>query len=190
MNRIEAKQMDDKIRERLKHYCQTHNLNPAAADIIMDNYLEIIPDSPKRDMIFLGKDSSSYKAGNARLNMKNVLIALADFVVALDSPDNEFEYLKLALLSALCIGAATKKSLNRNSEIVVYALHKCSSYKHGLIPPQLKEEVNALLKEYQIEDFKMDEFDKTISDLKNWKIIREDNGKLSLNEIVWGKIRP
>lgn len=44
-----------------------------------------------------------------------------------------------------------------------------------------------MLKEYQIEDFKMDEFDKTISDLKNWKIIREDNGKLSLNEIVWGK---
>lgn len=55
----------------------------------MDNYLEIIPDNSKRDD-FLGKESSSYKMGNIRLDLRSVLIALADFVASLNKPETFF----------------------------------------------------------------------------------------------------
>lgn len=90
MNRTEARQLDCEIRECLENFSIEQGLNPEFGKLIMDNYLEIIPDDSKREMIFLGKESSSYKMGNIRLDLRSVLIALADFVASLNKPETFF----------------------------------------------------------------------------------------------------
>lgn len=67
MNRIQAMELDGQIRKHLEEYSLQNGLNPAFGNTIMDKYLQIIPDTAKREMIFLGDKSVSYKLGNIRL---------------------------------------------------------------------------------------------------------------------------
>lgn len=52
MNRAEARQLDFEIREQLAIYSKNQKLDVSFGETIMDQYLEIIPDDSKRDMIF------------------------------------------------------------------------------------------------------------------------------------------
>jgi len=54
MNRIQAMELDGQIRKHLEEYSLQNGLNPAFGNTIMDKYLQIIPDTAKREMIFLG----------------------------------------------------------------------------------------------------------------------------------------
>ena len=67
MNRIQAMELDGQIRKHLEEYSLQNGLNPAFGNTIMDKYLQIIPDTAKREMIFLGDKSASYKMGNSRV---------------------------------------------------------------------------------------------------------------------------
>ena len=77
MNRIQAMELDGQIRKHLEEYSLQNGLNPAFGNTIMDKYLQIIPDTAKREMIFLGDKSVSYKLGNIRLDIKSGLVAVA-----------------------------------------------------------------------------------------------------------------
>ena len=188
MNRTEARQMDCRIRECLEKFSGDHNLNPEFGKLIMDNYLEIIPDSAKREMIFLEKEASSYKMGNIRLDLKSVLIALADFVTSLNKPETFFEYVQLVIISILCVGAITKKELDYNSAVIVYLLHKRNAYEIGFTVDQVKEEISIMRNDYQFKDFDMDKLERDINNLLKWNVIRMEEEKVYLNERVWGKI--
>lgn len=87
MNRTQAGQLDCEIRECLENFSIEQGLNPEFGKLIMDKYLEIIPDGSKREMIFLGKESVSYNMENIRLDLRSVLIALADFVASFNKPE-------------------------------------------------------------------------------------------------------
>lgn len=189
MNRTEARQLDCKIRECLENFSIEQSLNPEFGKLIMDNYLEIIPDDSKREMIFLGKESSSYKMGNIRLDLKSVLIALADFVTSLNKPETFFEYLQLVIISIFCVGAVTKKELDYNCAVIVYLLHKRNGYEIGFTVDQVKAEINKMRDDYQFEDFDMEKLEKNIKNLLNWNVIRMEEEKIYLNERVWGKIQ-
>ena len=129
MNRTEARQLDCEIRECLENFSIEQGLNPEFGKMIMDNYLEIIPDNSKREMIFLGKESSSYKMGNIRLDLRSVLIALADFVASLNKPEAFFQYVQLVIISIFCVGAITKKELDFNCAVIVSVLHRRNAYE-------------------------------------------------------------
>lgn len=154
----------------------------------MDNYLEIIPDDSKKEMIFLGKESSSYKMGNIRLDLKSVLVALVDFVASLNKPETLFEYVQLVIISILCVGAVTKKELDYNCAVIVYLLHKRNAYESGITVNQVKAEINKMREDYQFEDFDMEKLEKDIRNLLKWNVIRMEEEKIYLNERVWGKI--
>lgn len=189
MNRTEARQLDCKIRECLENFSIEQSLNPEFGKLIMDNYLEIIPDNSKREMIFLGKESSSYKMGNIRLDLKNVLIALADFLTSLNKPETFFEYVQLVIITIFCVGAVTKKELDYNCAVIVYLLHKRNSYEIGFTVNQVKAEINKMRDDYQFEDFDMEKLEKNIKNLLKWNVIRMEEEKVYLNERVWGKIQ-
>ena len=74
MNRTQAMELDGQIRKHLEEYSLQNGLNPTFGNTIMDKYLEIIPDTAKREMIFLGDKSASYKLGNIRLYIKISLV--------------------------------------------------------------------------------------------------------------------
>lgn len=189
MNRTEARQLDCKIRECLENFSIEQSLNPEFGKLIMDNYLEIIPDNSKREMIFLGKESSSYKMGNIRLDLKSVLIALADFLTSLNKPETFFEYVQLVIISIFCVGAVTKKELDYNCAVIVYLLHKRNGYEIGFTVNQVKVEINKMRDDYQFEDFDMEKLEKDIKNLLKWNVIRMEEEKVYLNERVWGKIQ-
>lgn len=189
MNRTEARQLDCKIRECLENFSIEQSLNPEFGKLIMDNYLEIIPDNSKREMIFLGKESSSYKMGNIRLDLKSVLIALADFLTSLNKPETFFEYVQLVIITIFCVGAVTKKELDYNCAVIVYLLHKRNGYEIGFTVNQVKAEINKMRDDYQFEDFDMEKLEKNIKNLLKWNVIRMEEEKVYLNERVWGKIQ-
>lgn len=188
MNRTTARQMDSEIRECLENFSIEQGLNPQFGKLIMDNYLEIIPDDSKKEMIFLGKESSSYKMGNIRLDLKSVLIALVDFVASLNKPETLFEYVQLVIISILCVGAVTKKELDYNCAVIVYLLHKRNAYEIGITVNQVKAEINKMREDYQFEDFDMEKLEKDIRNLLKWNVIRMEEEKIYLNERVLGKI--
>ncbi len=189
MNRTEARQLDHEIRKCLDDFSMEQGLKPEFGKLIMDNYLEIIPDDSKKDMIFLGKESVSYKMGNIRLDLRSAFIALADFTASLSKPETFFEYVQLVIMSIFCVGAITKKELDFNCAVIVATLHKRNTYEHGFFSEQLKSEINKMIDECQLGDFEVNRFDKNIEDLLRWKVIRMEEEKIYLNEKVWGNIK-
>lgn len=189
MNRAEARQLDFEIREQLAIYSKNQKLDVSFGETIMDQYLEIIPDDSKRDMIFLGEKSVSYKLGNARLDLKSVLLAAADFVVSLSQPESIFQYIQLAIISVLCIGAAVKKELDYNCAVIVYALHQMGAYERGVSTDHLKSKIEDMMECYHAEDFEMNRLERNINELLKWNMIRMEEELIFLNETVWGKIK-
>lgn len=54
---------------------------------------------------------------------------------------------------------------------------------------QLKNEIERMIADYQVEEFEMEKLDKSVSNLLKWKIIDIDEEKIYLKEIVWGKLK-
>ena len=189
MDRMKAEQLDHEIRECLNDLSLKYELEPDFGNLIIDKYLEIIPDNFKKDMIFLGKESFSYKLGNIRLDLRSVLIALAEFMTSLNKPETFFQYMQLVIVSILCVGAVTKKELDHNCAVILYALHKRNAYEIGVTSELLKFEIQKDIDNYQTEDFEMEKFDRNINNLLKWSVIYMEEEKLYLNEKVWGNIQ-
>ena len=189
MNRTEARQLDCEIRQCLEKFSVEQGIDNKFGNLIIDNYLEIIPDSSKREMIFLGKESASYKMGNIRLDLRSVLIALADFVASLNKTETRFQYVQLVILSIFCVAAVTKKELDFNCTVIVDILHRRNAYEIGFTVDQLKAEITKIKTEYRFEDFDMDKLEKNIENLLKWDVVRMEEEKIYLNERVWGKIQ-
>ena len=189
MNRTEARQLDCEIRERLENFSIEEGLNPEFGKMIMDNFLEIIPDDSKRQMVFLGKESASYKMGNIRLDLRSVLIALADVVASLNKPEIFFQYVQLVIISIFCVAAITKKELDFNCAVIVSVLHRRNAYNIGCTVEQVKAEINKMKDGGQLEEFDMERLDSNINNLLKWNVICMEEEKIYLNERVWGKIQ-
>lgn len=188
MNRAEARQKDCEIREHLKTYCISHKLSPEIGERIMDKYLEIIPDTAKRDIIFLGEKSVSHKPGNIRFDFKSVMVAIAEFVASLNKPESIFEYIQLGIITIFCMEAITKKEISYNEAIIVYILHERNAYIIGLTQEQLVNEIRTLMDEDKIKHFDFEKLDNVIGNLLIWKVVDIEEDKIYLKEQVWGKI--
>lgn len=85
--------------------------------------------------------------------------------------------------------AISEKELDYDSAVVVYALHKQNAYATGITSEQLKNEIERMIIDYQVEEFEMEKMDKYVSNLLKWKIIDIVEEKIYLKEIVWGKLK-
>lgn len=188
MNRAEAKQKDCEIQEYLNAYCISNQLSPAFSEIIMDKYLEIIPDDTKRDMIFLGKESVSYKLGNIKFDFRSMVAAVAEFVASLNKPESIFDYIQLGIVTVFCMEAIAKKELSYNEAVIVYVLHERNAYMIGLTRGHLVNEIRTLKEEYKIKHFDFGKLDEAVENLLTWRILDIEEEKIFLKEQVWGKI--
>lgn len=188
MNRIQAMELDGQIRKHLEEYSLQNGLNPAFGNTIMDKYLQIIPDTAKREMIFLGDKSASYKMGNIRFDIKSGLVAVAEFVASLSKTENVFQYTQLMIISVLCIVAISEKELDYDSAVVVYALHKQNAYATGITSEQLKNEIERMIIVIMWKSLKWKKWIicKQFIKVEKYCIVEE---KIYLKEIVWGKLK-
>mgnify|MGYP000691821052 CR=1 FL=1 len=80
----------------------------------------VIPDDPRKGMIFLGEESASYKLGNVRLNIKSAIIAALELVASVNLPESFFNYLQLLIVTAFVYSKATKQEIKQEDAYVLY----------------------------------------------------------------------
>ena len=124
---------------------------------------------------------------NAVKNKK--VVKLPGDIEAWDSPVPASFLGSIYIASVLCIVAISEKELDYDSAVVVYALHKQNAYATGITSEQLKNEIERMIIDYQVEEFEMEKMDKYVSNLLKWKIIDIVEEKIYLKEIVWGKLK-
>lgn len=186
MNRKDAEILDQRASKYLLETAKGMHIEEAYAARIMEQYLEIIPEIEKKDIVFLGTDSFSLKPGNIKLDMRKLLIASAELFASFNVPENIFNYIQLALLAFMFTAQITIKRLNNDCAVIVYVLDQLGAYESFVTEEELKKEtVDICNKEGRsfISDFK-----ETINQLLEMKVIRMEEGKIALNEVVWGKI--
>ena len=186
MNREEAERLDRETREYLREMSQELNVDDAFGVEIMEQYLEIIPEVHRKDMIFLGTNSFSLKPGIIKLDLKKLISAGIELVVSVSMPESIFNYIQLALNAFLFAGKVGVRKLDENSATVVYVLDQMKAYDHYVEEERVIERARNVLKEKGKEEIL--DYSEIINQLLNMQAIRMEDGCISLNEVVWGKI--
>lgn len=186
MNRKEAEKLDQKIREYLINMSHDLKIQEDMASLIADKYLEIIPDTLEKNIVFLNKDSYSLKPGNIKLNMKCFVMAAIEFFASISNPESLFSYIQLALLIIIFVGKIEIKKLNKECSVIVFALHQFSAYDFYVSEEQIKEKVDKICEEKEM-DF-VTNFTESLNQLYEMRVIKMENGRIALNESVWGEI--
>ena len=186
MNRKDAEMLDQRVNKYLLEMAKEMNVEKSFAELIIGQYLEIIPENEKKDIVFLGTDSLSLKPGNIKLDIKNLLVACAELFASFNIPENSFNYIQLALLAFMFAAKVTMKSLNSDCAIIVYALDQLGAYELFVTEEQLKKEAESISS--KAGKSSICDFEETINQLLKMKVIRMEDGKIALNEMVWGKI--
>lgn len=186
MNRKEAEKWDQKIREYLINMSHDLEIQEDTASLIADKYLEIIPDSLEKNIVFLNEDSYSLKPGNIKLDMKCFIIAGIEFFASISNPESLFNYIQLALLIIIFAGKIGIKKLNKECSVIVFALHQLGAYDSYVSEEQIKEKVNKICEEREM-DF-VTNFTELLNQLYEMGVIKMENGRIALNESVWGEI--
>lgn len=186
MNREEAERLDRETREYLREMSQELNVDDAFGMEIMKQYLEIIPEVHRKDMIFLGSNSFSLKPGNIKLDLKRLISAGIELAVSVSMPESIFNYIQLALNAFIFAGKVGVRKLDENSAAVVYVLDQMKAYNNFVEEERVIEKVQNIVKEKGKNDIL--DFPEIINQLLKMQTIRMEDGRISLNEIVWGKI--
>lgn len=85
MNRKEAMEYNDSLKKELEQVALQYGLEESAGDYIVDNYITVLPEDARKGMIFLGKDTASYKAGNVMIDFKKALVSGFEFAASIVS---------------------------------------------------------------------------------------------------------
>lgn len=186
MNREEAERLDRETREYLREMSQELNVNDTFGVEIMEQYLEIIPEVHRKNMIFLGSSSFSLKPGNIKLDLKRLISAGIELAVSVSMPESIFNYIQLALNAFIFVGKVGVRKLDENSAAVVYVLDQMKAYDNFVEEERVMEKVQNIVKEKGKND--IFDFQEIINQLLKMQTIRMEDGRISLNEIVWGKI--
>lgn len=186
MNREEAERLDRETREYLREMSQELNVDDTFGVEIMEQYLEIIPEVHRKDMIFLGANSFSLKPGNIKLDLKRLISAGIELAVSVSMPESIFNYIQLALNAFIFVGKVGVRKLDENSVAVVYVLDQMKAYDNFVEEERVIEKVQNIVKEKGKND--IFDFQKIINQLLKMQTIKMEDGRISLNEIAWGKI--
>ena len=68
--------LDQRVNKYLLEMAKEMNVEKSFAELIIGQYLEIIPENEKKDIIFLGTDSFSIKPGNIKLDIPELFTTL------------------------------------------------------------------------------------------------------------------
>ena len=78
MTQHEAEEYNHLLINEVIKEAETLGIEGKAGGEFIDRNILVIPDDPRKGMIFLGEESASYKLGNVRLNIKSAIMAALD----------------------------------------------------------------------------------------------------------------
>ena len=82
MTREEAMSYDNELKDKLMLAAKRMGLAENIGSDIVDGCIMVIPDDNRKGMIFLGKESASYKVGNIRMDLKKAIVAGLELVAS------------------------------------------------------------------------------------------------------------
>lgn len=188
MDRDKAVEYKQELSQILQNCAGSYGKNEEMAKRIIENFVEFLPESKIKGIIFLQHDPISYKFGNVRLDFKQALAAGFEFVASVSNPESIFNYIQLLLVSIVFIRNATKQPLGELEAMVVYMLHTKEMYT-----PRMEEErfICAIQKWYFQKKNKKIEYEsivEAINHLYDMETVGFNNGKIFLKESVWGRM--
>ena len=188
MDRQQAVKYDGDLRERISDNAKKFGEDEAFGRCIVDQFVEFLPDDEIKGMIFLGRDPVSYKLGNARINLKQAMLAGVEFAASASRPESIFNYIQLLIISVLFIRNATGQNLNGIEAGAVYLLHRKNVYGFGIDEDQFIRDLKGWYCQKGDEEPSREEVVEAINHLYAMKAADFNNGKIFLKEKVWGKM--
>lgn len=189
MNRQQAMKYDAELRVKIEDCAKDYGEDVTLGRVIVDQFVEFLPDNEVKGMIFLDQDTDSHKLGNVRLDLKQAILAGVEFLASVSRPESIFNYIQLLIISVLFIRNATEQKLNGIEASAVYLLHMKNAYGYGIEEEQFIKELQDWY--YQKEDEKLErgKVVEAINHLYAMKTADFDSGKIYLKEKVWGRMK-
>lgn len=113
MTQHEAEEYNHLLINEVIKEAETLGIEGKAGGEFIDRNILVIPDDPRKGMIFLGEESASYKLGNVRLNIKSAIMAALELVTSVNLPESFFNYLQLLIVTALLFKKLQSRKSNR-----------------------------------------------------------------------------
>lgn len=190
MNRKEAMEYNDSLKKELEQVALQYGLEESAGDYIVDNYITVLPEDARKGMIFLGKDTASYKAGNVMIDIKKALVSGFKFAASISRPESIFNYIQLIIASAFFIEKSVKQELSRLEAYAVYLLHKKGAYDTaGIEEERFISELQEWYQQKEGTAIGKKEIVDAINNLYRIKAADFDNGNIYLKEHVCGTVK-
>ena len=115
MTHHEAEEYNHLLINEVIKEAETLGIEGKAGGEFIDRNILVIPDDPRKGMIFLGEESASYKLGNVRLNIKSAIILSFE-----NNLEKSFTVNKFTVLSAIVISSSSVFSVPTDSSNDVF----------------------------------------------------------------------
>lgn len=188
MTRQQAMEYDNQLNKLLQAYAENCGKDNMIAKSIVDNYIEFLPESDLKRMIFLGNDPVSYKLGNVRIDLKKAILAGVELAASISMPESVFHYIQMLIVAILFIRSATQQKMNGLESYIIYLLHIKGTYQFGIEEEQFIRDFQEWYMLQKSITLKRQMVVDTINHLYELKAIDIENGKIILKEKVWGKM--
>lgn len=187
MTRKEAIAYNEQLKNKIKELAVDYGMDELIGSYIVDNHITVIPNDARKGMIFLGEESVSYKPGNIKFDLKNVLVAGLELLASINKPESIFNYIQLLIVSMFFIEKAAKVEIAKVESYIVYLLHKQGAYINGVSEEALINEVLVFYEEKEGEMLEREQVVEAINRLYKIKVTDFENGDVFLIETVWLK---
>ena len=186
MTRDEAEQLNAQIIRYIEECSCSMEIGTDLAINVMDYYLEVIPEMPKKEIVFLGKNARTIKPGNIKIDLKGLIIAAIELAASIGIPNTLFELIQLGLQSCIFVFKVIDIEIGKEEAELVYVLYEIGAYQKRVEEPRIKAELLEMMKSSRIENFDMDKYDMLVNNLLKIQVIDMENNRIMLKEKVWG----
>lgn len=187
MNKKEAMAYNEYLKNELDKTCVKCGNSENLGSYLVDHYIEIFPEDPRKGIIFLGERTVSCKLGNIRVNLKKALNEGIEFLLSVSKPENTFNYVQLIVNAIIFIGKITTVYISGIEVYVVWTLHSLDGYGVGIEEEKLINKVIEMYKERVGRILEKEEIREAIGNLCKMNVLEIKEGSVYLKETIWLK---
>lgn len=155
--------------------------------IIGDECVLMLPDDVSSGFITLGRQSSSFKAGNICYDIRGAIAKTLAWAASTGKPDSPVSVVKVGILTALWIVKLVKAEITDDDADLVYWMHCNNVYDNCRSEDELVAEYQAYYRAEKGRDRERSEITDSINRLYQIKCVDIADGRVRLCEKVWGR---
>lgn len=185
MNRKEALAYNEYLKNELDKIGVECGNDENVGNYVVDHYIEIFPEDPRKGIIFLGDRTVSCKPGNIKVNLKKSLSEGIEFLISLNKPESTFNYIQLILNTIIFIGKITTVEISEIEVYVVQVLYSLGKYDVRIEEEKLISKVIEVYKDREGGILEKRKVLEAIDNLCKMKTLEMEDGSVYLNETIW-----